>query len=129
MENDTSQPVFHLVKQSGQSVCKVYHWMWHIMLWIRGLFIAIHISNVNNLKNWPTVMIALQLNTYKELLLMRCITSLISTSRDTEQETLAILATMGSLPSPSAGIQSRRLHSRSFTVFRSAGRAIIAIHR
>ncbi|XP_005093244.2 A-kinase anchor protein 9 [Aplysia californica] len=49
--------------------------------------------------------------------------------RDTEHETLAILASMGGFPSPSAGLHCRRIHTRAFTVFRSAGRVVIAIYR
>ncbi|GFN73773.1 A-kinase anchor protein 9-like [Plakobranchus ocellatus] len=49
--------------------------------------------------------------------------------RDTEQETLAILASMGGFPSPGMGLGFHGRHSRAFTVFRSAGRTVIAIFR
>ena len=49
--------------------------------------------------------------------------------RDTEQETLAILASMGGFPSPGVGLSFHGRHSRAFTVFRSAGRTVIAIFR
>ncbi|RUS92076.1 hypothetical protein EGW08_000100 [Elysia chlorotica] len=49
--------------------------------------------------------------------------------RDTEQETLAILASMGGFPSPGVGLGFLGRHSRAFTVFRSAGRTVIAIFR
>ncbi|CAL1542040.1 unnamed protein product [Lymnaea stagnalis] len=48
--------------------------------------------------------------------------------RDTEQETLAILASMGGFPTPYAN-NLHRSGSRAFTMFRSAGRVIIAISR
>ncbi|CAG5122858.1 unnamed protein product, partial [Candidula unifasciata] len=49
--------------------------------------------------------------------------------RDTEQETLAILASMGGYPSSYAGMSSRRKHSRAIMMFRSAGRVVIAVFR
>ncbi|XP_055874184.1 A-kinase anchor protein 9-like isoform X4 [Biomphalaria glabrata] len=48
--------------------------------------------------------------------------------RDTEQETLIILASMGGFPHP-LGSSYRRKRSKAFTTFRSAGRVIIAISR
>uniref|UniRef100_A0A0B7BBN1 Pericentrin/AKAP-450 centrosomal targeting domain-containing protein n=2 Tax=Arion vulgaris TaxID=1028688 RepID=A0A0B7BBN1_9EUPU len=49
--------------------------------------------------------------------------------RDTEQETLAILASMGGYPTSHLSLHSRRTRTRAFTIFRSAGRVIIAVFR
>ncbi|XP_025095039.1 A-kinase anchor protein 9-like isoform X3 [Pomacea canaliculata] len=49
--------------------------------------------------------------------------------QDSEQETLAIIATMGGQPSSTLDLAYRRGHRRLYTIFRSAARTVVAIFR
>nr|KAG5706100.1 hypothetical protein BaRGS_025722 [Batillaria attramentaria] len=49
--------------------------------------------------------------------------------QDSEQETLAVIATMGGQPSSTYDLALRRRHRRLYTIFRSAARMVIAIFR
>ena len=49
--------------------------------------------------------------------------------QDSEQETLAIIATMGGQPSSTFELARRRRHRRLYTMFRSAARMVVAIFR
>ncbi|XP_076469593.1 LOW QUALITY PROTEIN: uncharacterized protein LOC143299932 [Babylonia areolata] len=49
--------------------------------------------------------------------------------QDSEQETLAIIATMGGQPSSTLDLALRRRHRRLYTIFRSAARMVVAIFR
>ena len=49
--------------------------------------------------------------------------------QDSEQETLAIIATMGGQPSSTFELACRRRHRRLYTMFRSAARMVVAIFR
>ncbi|KAL8567867.1 hypothetical protein ACOMHN_058989 [Nucella lapillus] len=49
--------------------------------------------------------------------------------QDSEQETLAIIATMGGQPSSALDLALRRRHRRLYTIFRSAARMVVAIFR
>lgn len=49
--------------------------------------------------------------------------------QDSEQETLAVIATMGGQPSSTLDLVRRRQHHRYLTMFRSAARMVVAIFR